>query len=590
MARSPIARVLLPLLFLTLIVIVTFGGAIKNSFVNWDDQKEISENPHFNPVTLHSLAWNWNHTELSLYMPVTYMVWGGVAKLAGRDNPRAFHALNVVLHLICTGLVFALILQLWRRTVPALIGALVFAVHPLQVEPVAWASGMYTLLSTVFSLAAILAYVGSATRKSTSVPSAFVQPVLLSANDPGFETTVEIRATGRAILFFWIATFFYILALLTKAASVSVPFAALVIDVLILGRPLQTSIRSLMLWMLLAIPIVFIAKSFQDVTSISVPSLWARPVVALDAIGFYLSKIILPMHLIPDYGRNPAWVMRHGIAVMVSAGAAIMAILLAFIVRRNAAWITAGLALLLAGIGPYLGLTAFDFQYVSTVADRYAYLGMVGIALLAAGAAMRSRLAMVVIVLVVIVCIPVSRRQVSRWADTDTLFNYTLKVNPVSLVSHNVFGYLAAKRGEFKTAESNYKQGLDVWPQDATVHFNLANLYFRQASKSPSQRNQLLNQALEHYSLAVKYQPNYPDFRNGLAATLASVFQLNAAEAQWQVVLSQDPTDVNARNNLADMLANMGRIGQAREQYQAVLQVDPDNAHATHSLRDLARN
>jgi tetratricopeptide (TPR) repeat protein len=366
----------------------------------------------------------------------------------------------------------------------------------------------------------------------------------------------------------------------------------MVIDLLILRRPFRKSIRSLSLWIILAIPIVLIAKSFQDVSSLKIPPPWTRPVVALDAMGFYLRKIVLPIHLIPDYGRNPTWVLlpHNRLPVAVSVATALFAILLAYAARRNAAWITASLGLLLAGIAPYLGLTTFDFQYVSTVADRYAYFGMVDIALLAAGAAIRSRWAMTGILVGIVLCIPISRAQADRWNNTKSLFDYTLKTNPNSLVSKNVFGYLAAKAGNFKQAEADYQAGLQIWPEDATIQFNLGNLYMAQLAKNATERQQLLDKAIEHYSLATQYQPRFVLYRNSLAAALARANRLAEAYDQWKTTLEIDPAYIDARNNLADILAANGKADEARSEYHAVLRIDPDNHHALDGLIKLAND
>src|SRR5277367_5433293 len=98
MPRTPIVRFLLPLLILIAVVFLTFGSILRNNFVNFDDQSEIIENPDFNPVTFEKLSWNWTHTRLTLYMPVTYYIWGAVAAISSRDangllKPTKFHAL-----------------------------------------------------------------------------------------------------------------------------------------------------------------------------------------------------------------------------------------------------------------------------------------------------------------------------------------------------------------------------------------------------------------------------------------------------------------------------------------------------------------
>jgi Tfp pilus assembly protein PilF len=558
MRYPPTTRIILSVLILAAVIGCTFQTVLRNDFVNWDDQSEILENPDFNPVTVNGLLWNWSHTRLSLYMPLTYMVWAAVASAATRDpaghlTATAFHALNLTLHLICSTLLFFLLLQLFRRVWPALIGALAFAVHPLQAEPVAWASGMYTVLSTSLSLAALIAYVAYATRSSLA----------------------EKKYIAR--LCFSAALGFYLLALFTKAASVSLPLAAGVIDLFILGRPLGRVVRSLWFWVLLGLPFIFLAKHFQDLSQIPSPPLWAKPAVALDAIGFYLRKIVLPMQLIPDYGHNPGWVMQHPAATAISAATAVAALLLAWVARRSASWITAGIGLLIAGISPYLGLTAFDFQYVSTVADRYAYFGLIGLAVLAAAIAVRSRVMAIALLALCCVWAVLTHQQVQRWRDTDTLFTYTLQVNPNSLVSHNVFGFLAAGQHQYAQAESHYLKALQIWPEDAMIQCNLGNLYFRSHPEM----------ALERYSLAVKYQPNFVLYRNSLAAALARTGHPEQAYTQWQMALVQDPGYIDARNNLGDLLLNLGQASQAAEQYQQVLTLDPQNQHAHTCLQQL---
>jgi Flp pilus assembly protein TadD len=553
MLRSPVGRVGLALLILTATILLTFGKVLTNAFVNFDDQSEIIENPDFNPVTLEKLNWNWTHTRLTLYMPVTYFTWGAVAAIAPRDangvlNPIAFHALNLGLHCICTWLVFLLILQLGTRLLAAWVGAMLFAVHPLQAEPVAWASGMYTLLSTAFSLAAVMLYVLHVKQKQT-----------------------------RSFAFFILATSFYLLALFTKAASVSLPVAAGAIDLFILGRPLRQVIRTLSLWIVIAIPMVFLAKHFQDVSAIALPPLWDRPIVALDAIGFYLGKVIFPSGLIPDYGRNPAWVMQHFSTAILSVMTAIITMLFAWVMRKRAAWITAGLALFLAGICPYLGLAAFDFQYVSTVADRYAYAGMIGIALLAAGACMRSKLVTGVLIFAIVIGAVMSHRQVARWHDSRGLFGYTLAVNPQSLLSHNVFGFLAARAGDTAVAESEYKKALQIWPEDAVIHFDLGNLYFKRQPEL----------ALRQYALAVQYQPHFAIYRNGLAACLARLNHAQDAYIQWRQASIDDPDYIDPHNNLGDLFMKLDRREDARREYKSALRIDPDNAHALAKLKEI---
>src|SRR5258708_7458981 len=152
------------ILILLAIAVGTYWPVLRNDFVDFDDQTEIYQNPDFNPVTLHGLAWNWRHTRMTLYMPLTYTTWGAVADVAPRDDRGVleawpFHLLNLGLHAACVVLMFLLLQHLGTATTPAAVGAIAFAIHPIQTEAVAWASGMYTLLGAALSLSALLLYV-----------------------------------------------------------------------------------------------------------------------------------------------------------------------------------------------------------------------------------------------------------------------------------------------------------------------------------------------------------------------------------------------------------------------------------------------
>src|SRR5258708_2508798 len=154
------------ILILLAIAVGTYWPVLRNDFVDFDDQTEIYQNPDFNPVTLRGLAWNWSHTRMTLYMPLTYTTWGVLAAVAPRDAHGTlaawpFHALNLALHALCVTLVFLLLRQLGMPTTPAAFGAAVFAVHPMQTEAVAWASGMYTVLGAALGAGALMAYVKS---------------------------------------------------------------------------------------------------------------------------------------------------------------------------------------------------------------------------------------------------------------------------------------------------------------------------------------------------------------------------------------------------------------------------------------------
>ena len=207
-------------------------------------------------------------------------------------NPAYFHAANLLIHLASASAVLVLL----RRTVAggaaAVIGAAVFALHPLQVEPVAWAGdGLYAVLSGALSLWALCHYVKFAQASGSK----------------------KVHATLASVLF--------VAALLSKPSAINVPLIAMVIDVMLLRRPLRKVWPLPAAWAAAGGIFVLAISRFHPTGYIDSPLKW-RPIVALDAIGFYLGKLLVPLWLMPDYGRRPQWVMEHiAQAAVTCAGA-----------------------------------------------------------------------------------------------------------------------------------------------------------------------------------------------------------------------------------------------------------------------------
>jgi hypothetical protein len=496
--QSPVA-----ILVLLGLVLATYWPVLRNDFVDFDDQTEIYQNPDFNPVTLRGLAWNWSHTRMTLYMPLTYTTWGAVAAVAPRDARGTlaawpFHALNLALHALCVTLVFLLLGQLGVATIPATFGAAVFAVHPMQTEAVAWASGMYTLLGAALGVGALIVYVKS--------------------SDPS-------RPRASKVALYAVATTLFIAAMLSKAAMAATPLAAIAIDLLILRRRPRATAAAMLPWIALGVATAIVARSFQSAAQVAHVSWPGRALVALDAIGFYFGKLIWPASLVPDYGRNPNWVIHHTAAAAVAAGCAVAIIVLTVWLAKRSRWWAAGVVIFIAGVSPYLGLVPFDFQPVTTVADRYAYFGMIGTAILSSVAATRWRVARITLLIAIVIWAGLSVMQSQRWHDSQRLFTYTLVVNPDSVLSQYILGFEARHAGRLDEAEQRYRRALHVSPENAGVRFNLGNLYLD--TNRPAE-------AAEQYEWAIRGVPTNAAFHNNYAVALARLGRTEQAAAEFR--------------------------------------------------------
>ena len=155
-------------LILSVLVFASLGRLCMDEFVQWDDPQTIANNPAFNPPTILRIAAYWCKPAEALYTPLTYSVWGSlsyIAQVSQPDesgstlNPWVFHFANVLIHLAATLFVFSILNRILRNNWAALFGATIFAVHPVQVEAVAWASGTKDLLCTLFIAASIDAFI-----------------------------------------------------------------------------------------------------------------------------------------------------------------------------------------------------------------------------------------------------------------------------------------------------------------------------------------------------------------------------------------------------------------------------------------------
>src|SRR5437870_11997813 len=285
-----------------LIAVVTFATflpALHNQFVNWDDDKNFLENPHYRGLGWTQLSWMWT-THLGHYIPLTWMTFGLDYLLWGM-NPLGYHLTNLLLHAANAVVFFFITRRLLTRALPspserghtlavsAAFAALVFAIHPLRVESVAWATERRDVLSGLFYLSAVLAYLRACDR---------------AERGGGWE---------------WCAVALFAGALLSKSMAVNLPVVLMILDV----YPLRRLGGSLGWWSEPArriyvekIPFVLLAAaaaaiavmaqlSVHAAASLAQLSVPGRVAVSAYGLSFYLWKMVVPLNLSPLYPLSP---------------------------------------------------------------------------------------------------------------------------------------------------------------------------------------------------------------------------------------------------------------------------------------------
>jgi hypothetical protein len=472
-------------LLLILAVLATYAPVTRYDFTNWDDPGTLALNPNLNPPGFRKMLHYWRYPHMGLYIPVTYTAWSALATVAqgGLTNgpgsqlkPSIFHTANVLLHGASVLLVYAILLLLFSMEWPACAGALLFALHPVQVEPVAWASGMKDLLCGLLALVAIWQYLQHAIHTPVKM-----LPSGQRWNPPESGTHGDGVLRERSYIHFIFATIAFAAAMLAKPTAIVTPLICFSLDYWILRRPAKRILKPLLFWVLLSVPVIWAGARAQGADAPGAASVipyvppLLRPAIAGDAVLFYLGKLIAPWGLAVDYGRrtvvvlNNPWLRWDWLLPLAIAGWIVIR-------RRKHPWVAAASVVFIAPLLPMLGFKPFLMQYTSTVADHYLYLAMLGPAVAATAILTRNRQRYVAIACTLLFAAFLIRsaRQVTFWKDDETLCRHTLFVNPDSFTAHINLGEDLKKRGEWSAARDQFFAAVTENPQFPMAHRNLA--------------------------------------------------------------------------------------------------------------------
>lgn len=536
---------------LILVPLLAFAPLFHAEFTTWDDYDTVAKNPAMLAPTPEVAGEFWTNLASpsgDLYIPVTQTIWSLLAQGARLEAPDAsgislsaapFHAASICFHMLSVLLVYLILRQLIPHAWPAALGALLFAVHPVQVETVAWVSGLKDVLGGMFCLGSLYAFVkfvrGDGNQKWLWYGAGFVSFVLSMLSKPaGVVTPILAIVLGWAVIYLVGSGVPIVSASSQRAVRIANPTKR---------RQMRAVLLALIPWFLATLPIIWEGHRVQPAPLVERLPFWLRPLIAGDSLAFYLRQLLFPLHLAPDYGRLPALVI-HGANIdwiwMIPAGVLIAAILLG---KRIPLLPAAVLLFFLAPL-PVLGFIPFEFQIYSTAADHYQYIAMLGAAMLAGALLDRfwSRWLWAAASLILLALAARTFLQAAYWQNTMTLFEHTLEVNPNSYVSHAQLGMVLAAQGKDQQAAAHDAAAVKLKPDDFKSNFNWANLLLRQGNPQA---------AAEHYAIALKTAPHNISLLNNYGVTLARLGRLPDAAGEFDAVLREDPTNAEAVKNLA---------------------------------------
>jgi Flp pilus assembly protein TadD len=549
-------------LVLAALILVAFWPVLDHEFVSFDDPGYVTDNPVvLTGLTADGAAWAFTTGAQGNWHPLTWISHMVDVAVFGA-GPRGHHLTSLLLHLVSTLLLFAFLRGATGTTWLSGFVAALFAIHPLRVESVAWVAERKDVLSTVFFMLTLLAYLGYARR-----PDA-----------------------GRYVL----VVTLYSLGLMAKPMLVSLPFVLLLLDFWPLDRcpaegaptcasgPARSLIRRAGVWRLLLekVPLLALAAASSVVTlavqrggdavrTLEQVPLAERLANAVLAYAVYVRKMLFPADLAFFYPFPSSF---SAVEVGLAASGILLVTLAAVRYARRLPYLFSGWFWYVGMLVPVIGIVQVGSQ---SMADRYTYVPLVGLFLLLTWGAhdllsgLRNRNAILACAgfLVIALLVPMTRAQVRTWRNSMSLFERALQVTEGNYVAHDLLGVELHRIGRPDEAMTHYAQALTIRPGYPYSHNNLGVALAEQGRYT---------EAESHYRAALVSNDRYSEAHNNLGIALASLGRVDEALEHFASALLLEPEDPEIHHNLGIAWSIRGDTGRAVEHFLDALRLEPE--------------
>ncbi len=606
--RESILRAAIPVL-VAIVTAAVFYPVVHNDFLNWDDDATLTTNLNFRRLGARELRWMFTTFALGHYQPLSwlsfsldYFFWG--------MNPAGYHLTNMLLHAVNAAFFCLLSVKLLELAKPgwdkrsveigAALAALLFALHPLRVESVAWATERRDVLSGSFFFLTLLAYLKAASSTASKTYGGWLGAALVA----------------------------YVLSLLSKATAMTLPVGLLALDYYPLRRLDDNGTGPPRVW-LEKLPFLVLGAAAAVVAGLAQHASGAmdtfaqhtplqRLAQASFGVLYYVGKTFFPVRVYPMYDLPMQFSAFE--PVYVASILAVIAVTVVLIAaRRRFPALLAAWMYYLVLIAPVSGIAQSGSQMV---ADRYTYLSCLAWALLAGAAAaalwrarlgkkaLRRYVAAGAALAVLLSLAFLTRRQIDVWRDSETLYAYVLANTPrPSRIAFNNLAGLLAERGKSDEAIGYYRRALEIDPKYDDARANLGNALMEQGKidEAMAQYREALrlkpnsmvahhnlglalakqgkiDEALEHYRKAVEINPGFLEGQNNLGLLLAERGHYPEAIEHLRKAIEISPAFPLAHVNLGDVLIALGHRSEAIAEFRKALELDPDLATARASL------
>ncbi len=548
-------------IFLAVSTFAVYSQVQDHEFINYDDDKYVTNNEYVKAgFTRDSVGWALTTSYNSNWHPMTWLSHMLDAQLFG-PNSKGHHLTNLLFHIANVLLLFLVLLRMTGALWQSGFVAALFALHPLNVESVAWVAERKNVLSTFFWLLTMWAYIRYAQK-------------------------TNLKRYSLVILFF-------AMGLMSKPMLVTLPFVLLLLDYWPLRRlqsDRRTAISRLVyekipLLVLVAGSVVTtltVQKMGGALGSLNAFPIQERVINALVSYWLYLQKMIWPGGLAIFYAHpeNTLSVWK-GLAT-----AALLALVTTAAIRlaRRAPYFAVGWFW-------YLGTLIPVIQLVQTgsiaMADRYAYVPLIGIFIIIAWGLpellakwrLRSRILTIAAGIWISTLMLMTWNQVSHWKNSITIFSHAIEVTDIEypdfLLAHNNLANALLAEGRTGKAISHYKMAINLMPDYAVNHNHLANALFAE---------QKTEEAISHFKMAIELMPDYAIAHNNLGTVLLAEQKTEEAISHYKTAVKLLPDYATAHYNLGFALMKEKKTGEAIFHFKMAIQLEPNNTNAHSNL------
>ncbi len=558
-------------LILVILTVAVFWQLPSFDFINFDDSLYVTENPHIQAgLSIKNIIWSFKTTYATNWHPLTWLSHMLDCQLFGL-NPGMHHFSSLLLHILNTLLLFTVFNKMTGKQLQSAVLAILFAIHPLHVESVAWISERKDVLSTLFWLLTMYAYTGY----------------------------VEFPKIGRYLA----VLLFYIMGLMAKQMLVTLPFVLLLMDLWPLnrsrfypadGKNNQSSPHKSISWLIFEkIPLFVISFLFsiicifaqnKAVQSIDSVPLLLRLSNVFISYSQYLSKTIWPSHLAVFYpypASYPIWQVAGSVLLF-----AFLSIILICKARKYP-YMIVGWLWFIGTLVPVIGLMQVGKQ---AMADRYTYVPLIGLFIIVAWGApdlflkkyhFKKKLFggfSCILLSALMIC---AFMQVNHWQNSIALFNHAIKVTDNNWLAYNNLAGALNKQGNYKKALVYSYKTIEIKPNHLKAHINIGV-----ASSNLGK----IKEAIKHYLIALQINPQNYKIHNNIGVLFAKNGDLKEAADHFIQAVHLNPDYAEAYGNLGIAKTKQGNLEEAIKQLQKALDLKPDytkaRIHLENALND----